>query len=85
MASAEPITDHDEIRRWAEDNDGRPAVVKGTASDDSPGVLRIDFQDKDDALEEISWDDWFAAFDRAKLALLADKETRFNKLIDRPN
>jgi hypothetical protein len=30
-------TDHDEIRRWAEEHGGQPAVVKGTE------ILRIDF------------------------------------------
>ena len=36
MASAAPITDHDEIRRWAEKNGGRPACVKGAGKGEDP-------------------------------------------------
>ena len=44
MASrSHTTTDHDEIRRWVEEHDGRPATVKGTGSGDDAGVLRIDF------------------------------------------
>ena len=83
MASAEAITDHDEIRQWAEKNGGRPAAVKGTGKGDEPGVLRLDFGEPDEGLEEISWDAWFHAFDRNKLALLRGEDSRFNKLIGR--
>ena len=38
MASASPVTDHDEIREWVESRGGRPACVKGTAA-----LLRVDF------------------------------------------
>ena len=85
-------TDHDEIRSWAEARGGRPAAVEGTGSGDDPGILRIDFPESpgdDDALEQISWDEWFAAFDANGLALVyqertADgQESRFNKLVSR--
>ena len=36
-------TDHDEIRQWVEQHDGSPAVVRGTGSKNSLGVLRFDF------------------------------------------
>ena len=36
-------TDHDEIRRWVGEHDGKPATVKGTGDDEEAGVLRIDF------------------------------------------
>src|SRR3712207_5562878 len=50
-------TDHDEIRRWAEERGGKPATVAGTESGgDDAGVLRIDFPGGEgDRLEEISW------------------------------
>ena len=32
MASSKTTTDHDEIRRWAEERGGRPAHVKDTGS-----------------------------------------------------
>jgi hypothetical protein len=84
-------TDHDEIRRWAEERDGRPATVKGTESgDDDAGILRIDFPGGEgDRLEEISWDDWFEKFDEENLAFLYQEqvksgdESRFFKLVSR--
>jgi hypothetical protein len=84
-------TDHDEIRRWAEDLDGRPAQVRGTGGGDDPGVLRIDFPGGagQDDLEPVSWDDWFAKFDDAGLALLYQErkadgsKSTFNKLVNR--
>jgi hypothetical protein len=83
MTTATPITDHDEIRRWAEDNNGRPACVKDTGKGDDPGILRIDFDAKDENLEEIEWDTWFEWFDRNDLALLRSDDSRFNKLVSR--
>jgi hypothetical protein len=59
--------------------------VTETAADGDGGILRIDFGDPDQGLEEISWDDWFAAFEANELAFLYqdDGESRFNKLISR--
>ncbi len=84
-------TDHDEIRRWVEEHDGKPASVRGTESGDEAGVLRIDFPGGagDDQLEHISWDDWFAKFDESSLALLyqekkaSGEDSTFFKLIRR--
>lgn len=83
MSSATPITDHDQIRRWAERNGGRPACVKGTGKDGDPGMLRLDFDEQDEGLDEISWDTWFEWFDRNGLALLRSEDSRFNKLVSR--
>lgn len=83
MSSANPITDHDEIRRWAAANKARPACVKGTGKNGDPGILRLDFDEKDDSLQEISWDTWFEWFDKNHLALLCSRESRFNKLVSR--
>jgi hypothetical protein len=69
-------TDHEEIRRWAEERGGRPATVKSTESGGKPGVLRFDFNEPEDSLEEISWDDFFAKFDKEGLALLYQEETK---------
>jgi hypothetical protein len=84
-------TDHDEIRRWAEERGGKPARVKGTeAGDDDAGILRIDFPGgEEDRLEEISWDEWFKKFDEENLAFLyqdevkSGDESRFFKLVKR--
>ncbi|TDE09715.1 bifunctional DNA primase/polymerase [Jiangella asiatica] len=83
-------TDHDEIRRWVEEHDGRPAMIRGTMSGDS-GVLRIDFPGGagEEELEHIGWDDWFATFDDRDLAFLYQTErsgggdSTFVKLVDR--
>ncbi len=84
-------TDHDEIRRWVEEHDGKPASVRGTGGGDDSGVLRIDFPGGagEDELEHISWEEWFAKFDDNDLAFLyqqqkADGEdSTFFKLVSR--
>ena len=84
-------TDHDEIRRWVEERGGRPARVKETGSGDDPGILRIDYpgRGEDSSLEEISWEEWFEAFEENNLAFLYQEETkegeesRFSKLVSR--
>lgn len=84
-------TDHDEIRRWVEDHDGRPAQVRESGGGDEPGVLRIDFPGGagEDDLESISWDEWFSKFDDAGLALLYQErkadgsDSTFSKLVQR--
>ncbi len=85
MAEAKTTTDHHEIRSWVESRGGRPARVTDTGGDGDPGILRIDFRDLDEGLEEISWDDWFEAFEDNRLAFLYEDEgeSRFNKLVDR--
>ena len=73
MASlSHTTTDHDEIRRWVEEHDGRPATVRGTESGDEPGVLRIDFPGGagEDRLEPVDWDSWFQKFYASDLAFL---------------
>lgn len=57
MASATTTTNHDEIRKWAEERGGHPAIVSDTDDNGREGaILRIDFNDPggdDDAgLEE---------------------------------
>lgn len=91
--SSKTTTDHEEIRRWAEDREGKPATVAGTESGDEPGILRIDFPhyENQGKLEDISWDDWFKKFDESNLAFLYEDESArgetsyFNKLISREN
>jgi hypothetical protein len=92
MASAsKTTTDHDEIRRWVEAHDGRPAAVRDTGADGDPGVLRIDFPGGAgaDALETLDWDDWFRKFDESGLAFLyqehkaSGEDSTFFKLIER--
>lgn len=91
MASeSKTTTDHDRIRRWVEERDGKPASVRGTGDGDA-GVLRIDFPGGagEDELEHISWDEWFEKFDQNNLAFLYQEEKKsgegstFFKLVNR--
>ncbi len=89
MSEANTTTDHKAIRHWIEQRKGRPTVVHGTAGQDGEGILRIDFREPDDKLDEVSWDEFFKTFDDRKLAFLHQdktkdgKESRFNKFVAR--
>ena len=87
--SSRQTTDHDEIRRWVEERDGRPATVRGTAGrGEEAGLLRIRFRDDED-LEEIEWEEFFDKFDEEQLAFLYQEQTadgdesRFFKFVRR--
>ena len=90
-SAARPLTDREEIRRWAEERGGRPSCVRGTGGESDVGMIRIDFPgySGEGSLEEISWDEWFDKFDERNLALLVQDETargqksNFNKLVSR--
>ena len=90
MSNSKTTTEHDAIRSWANQRDGHPATVRGTAPDEEhAGILRIDFGPKEDGLEEIGWDEFFAKFDEADLAVLYQEQTangelsRFHKFVRR--
>jgi ferritin-like metal-binding protein YciE len=86
-------TDHDEIRRWAEERGGKPACVQGTGGEGDIGMLRFEFPGKpnakDEKLQPISWEDFFEKFDERELALVYQEKTargqksNFNKLVSR--
>ena len=86
MSTAETTTDHDMIRQWVEARGGHPARVKGRGPG---GILRIDFGEPEESLEQISWDEFFKIFDENGLAFLHQDETedgktsRFNKFVER--
>jgi len=85
------LTNHDEIRQWAEERNATPSAVARTASEDDPGIIRLDFPgySGEGTLEPIEWDEWFEKFDEAGLALIVQDETadgeqsNFNKLVRR--
>lgn len=85
MSTRDTLTDHKAIRTWAEARGGRPSRVRGTGSEDEAGLLRIDFGEPEEGLEEVEWDAFFESFDDRRLALLVsqDPESRFNKFIRR--
>jgi hypothetical protein len=90
MPEASVTTDHNTIRKWAEERGGHPASVAGTAGGkDEAGILRLDFDPRDKDLEEVSWDEFFEKFDKEKLAFLYQDKTedgsisRFHKFVNR--
>ena len=90
MSEARVTTDHNKIQNWVEDRDGYPARVKGTDGK-SGGLIRIDYEGYtgEDSLEKITWQEFFDAFEKNKLAFLYQDQvkgggkSRFSKLIDR--
>lgn len=73
-STAKKTTNHAEIKRWVENRSGRLTSVKGIGNKDEAGILRIDFAEDDQRLENISWDELFEKFEDAKLALLYQEE-----------
>jgi hypothetical protein len=65
-------TSHEVIQRWAQARDAQAATVLGTEHGDTLGVLTFDFPPHGDNpnLRLVSWDDWFATFDRRKVTFL---------------
>ncbi|MEL6311520.1 MAG: hypothetical protein AAGJ53_02505 [Pseudomonadota bacterium] len=89
MADTSTTTDHDTIRAWTTKRQGYPAHVTETATDGEPGILEIGFQNPDGRLKELSWDEFFEAFEENKLAFLHAEEdddgglSRFCKFVSR--
>jgi len=87
MSQAMTTTDHDEIRRWAEERGGRPSLVRTGRG--KGGILRFDFGEDDEKLEETSWDEFFEVFDDNNLAFLhqdqigSGQTSRFFKFVAR--
>jgi len=89
MSTEQTTTDHQQIRRWIEERGGVPIAVEETGNGREPGVLRVDFDPKDSALKQVSWDDFFQKFEKEKLAFLYQDKTkdgsvsRFHKFVQR--
>lgn len=89
--ASKTTTDHETIRRWAEERGGSPAEVAATASEGHPGLIRIDFPGSsgEGSLRKMSWDEWFEKFDGAGLAFVYEDETAdgqrssFNEFVSR--
>jgi hypothetical protein len=76
MPDTKVTTDHEEIRRWAEERGGKPAAVVGPQEEIAAGGLRIDFPDYDsgEQLEQISWTEFFEKFDEQNLSFFYQEE-----------
>jgi hypothetical protein len=90
-AEERTLTDHGEIRKWADARGAKPTCVKGTENDEGTCLLRLDFPGYtgEDSLQPVSWEQWFRVFDKRKLALIVEdrtadgKPSNFNKLVSR--
>jgi hypothetical protein len=68
-------TDHKVIRRWAKARNAVPATVAGTSRDGDLGVLHFAFPDHSgDRLTQVSWSEWFDAFDKRRLTFVYQKK-----------
>lgn len=87
VAASFTTRDHDVIRAWAESRGGTPADVEGTGNGGAAGVLRIEFRDEGDRLEDVGWDAFFATFDDSDVDFLYQERTsdgsvsRFHKFV----
>ncbi|MGI0106982.1 hypothetical protein [Salinimicrobium sp. WS361] len=80
MAQSDSKTtkDHNTIKNWTEERDGKPAVVESTTnSSEGGGLLRINFPGyAEDNLKNISWEEFFRIFDENNLQFLYQEETK---------
>ncbi len=79
VAASFTTRDHDVIRTWAESRGGTPAAVEGTG-DKGAGVLRIEFRDEGDRLEDVGWEAFFATFDDSDVDFLYQERVRTGDL-----
>lgn len=79
-SEAQHTTNHDVIRKWAEERGGKPATVKATEGKGHAGILRIDFDPPDEGLDRIGWDVFFEKFDDAGIAFLHQDRTKDGEL-----
>jgi hypothetical protein len=79
-----PITDHEEIRRWAESRKAFPAEVFPRLFDSEPAVLRFVFGkplvDEENGIRVITWENFFALFDLMGLSLVYDSDHQYELL-----
>lgn len=79
MSNTATTSSHEKIKEWVQAHHGKPAQVA-----DSPGLLRIRFQDEDNDLEVIEWDQFFKTFDENNLSFLhsEDDNSTFCKFVN---
>lgn len=88
MSAAKTTKDHKKIQKWIEERGGRPAVVRGTEDNgEGAGLLRVKFDEQEENLEDVEWDEFFETFDEKELAFLYQeeikgKESRFFKFVN---
>lgn len=86
MPSATKTTNHQTIRRWAEERDGHPATLAVTREGDEARILRLDFGSA--GLERSSWERFFETLAQSQHASYqheteSGQASRFFKLLRR--
>lgn len=84
-------TDHKAIKKWAEARSGAPTLIKHAKDGDDRERLWIEFPgyDSAEALEPISWGEFFKQFERQHLAFMYQEKissgemSLFFKLVSR--
>lgn len=72
--SSKITTDHEAIRRWAEERGAKPVLA--AKGDGKRASVALEFPgSRDESSREIGWDEWFQRFDKSKLALLYQQQT----------
>jgi hypothetical protein len=71
-------TNHEVIRKWAEERGAVPATPAGTGHEDTLGVLTFDFPPlgDNDRLRHVSWEEWFDTFDRRGLNFIFQEKLK---------
>jgi hypothetical protein len=74
---ARVTTDHQVIRRWVQDRGGHPAAIRPGRGGEGRTALYIDFPHHParKLLTRTSWEEFFARFDRERLAFLYQERT----------
>lgn len=69
-------SNHEVIKRWAQERGAKPATIEGTERGDRPGVLTFDFPGwrSGGRLREVSWADWFKTFDGRRLNFIYQEQ-----------
>ena len=74
------VSDHETIRRWAEARGMQPCRVDGddAAAQHVSVVIRLHPAEaaKPPSLRDVSWNEWFLAFDSADLVLMIEEAAR---------
>ena len=84
MSVRHVTTDHATIRRWVEARGAHPATVTGVPGEN--GLLRLDLPggySGQEFLQPVSWEDFFARFEREELAFVYEDDGRFWQLVPR--
>ena len=81
-------TDHEEIKKWVKEHNGKPAMIMVPEADDEAEGIRIDFPGKSDEVllsearpsVEVDWDRFFDIFEKKELVFVYKKDEDIDDL-----